>query len=273
MCGGPPCGGPIRSPFSSRIAIEAASPIAPEADSTPSTRLDLVDQRLGQRRARLGQVEAGLDLLLGADRDVDALVRRREDVVERLVDRVAQHQRAGDHRDPEEDRDGGQRGAQLVRDQPAEGEPEHAGAQSSRIRAMTSSSPATTLSAAICAVGEDDDAVRVGGDARIVRDHDDGLVELVDRAAQDVEHAGARGRVEVAGRLVGEDDGGAGDERAGDRDALLLAAGELGGPVRGAVGEADHLEQLREPGLVDARRRRSGPAARCSRPRRAPGRG
>ena len=35
------------------------------------------------------------------------------------------------------------------------------------------------------------------------------------------------GRVEVAGRLVGEDTRGSTDERAGDRDPLLLAAGEL----------------------------------------------
>ena len=34
-------------------------------------------------------------------------------------------------------------------------------------------------------------------------------------------------RVEVAGRLVGEHDRRPRDERAGDRDALLLAAGEL----------------------------------------------
>ena len=33
--------------------------------------------------------------------------------------------------------------------------------------------------------------------------------------------------VEVAGGLVGEDDLGLGDERAGDRHPLLLAAGEL----------------------------------------------
>ena len=52
--------------------------------------------------------------------------------------------------------------------------------------------------------------------------------------------AGARGsrrwsRVEVAGRLVGEDDGRPRDERAGDRDPLLLAAGELRRAVRAPV--------------------------------------
>ena len=37
MCGGPPAGGPMRSPFSSRIVI-VWSPIAPSALATPSTR-------------------------------------------------------------------------------------------------------------------------------------------------------------------------------------------------------------------------------------------
>ena len=36
MCGGPPCGGPIRSPFWLRIAI-VGSPIAPAALATPGT--------------------------------------------------------------------------------------------------------------------------------------------------------------------------------------------------------------------------------------------
>ena len=36
-------------------------------------------------------------------------------------------------------------------------------------------------------------------------------------------------RVEVAGRLVGEDQRRVGDERARDRDPLLLTAGELDG--------------------------------------------
>ena len=39
----------------------------------------------------------------------------------------------------------------------------------------------------------------------------------------------ARLGVEVAGRLVGKDDLGARGKRASDRDALLLAAGQLAG--------------------------------------------
>ena len=65
-----------------------------------------------------------------------------------------------------------------------------------------------------------------------------------------VQHAGAGLRVEVAGRLVGEDDGRFGDQGAGDGDPLLLAAGELRGPVGAAVLEADGADQLLDPLLV-----------------------
>ena len=97
------------------------------------------------------------------------------------------------------------------------------------------------------AVAQGDQAVGVGGGGRIVGDHDHRLAELVDRLAQQPQHVLAGLRVEVAGRLVGEDDGRFGDQRAGDGDPLLLAAGELGGPVRATVLEADRADQLLEP--------------------------
>ena len=53
--------------------------------------------------------------------------------------------------------------------------------------------------------------------------------------------------VQVAGRLVGEQQGGLGDQRPGHRDALLLAAGELVGLVLGAVGEADRVQRRQGP--------------------------
>ena len=53
-----------------------------------------------------------------------------------------------------------------------------------------------------------------------------------------------RRRVEVAGRLVGEDQPGAAGERAGDRDALLLAAGELRRQMVEARREADAADLL-----------------------------
>ena len=61
-------------------------------------------------------------------------------------------------------------------------------------------------------------------------------------------------RVEVAGRLVGEQHVGAVGQRPGDRHALLLAAGELRRQVAQAVAEADPLEQLARPGAALGRR-------------------
>ena len=100
-------------------------------------------------------------------------------------------------------------------------------------------------------VGEEHDAVGGRGRRRVVRDHDDRLAELVDGAPEQVEHVAPGGGVEVAGRLVGEDDGRARDQRARDGDPLLLAAGELRRPVRAAVAEPDGLDQRLEPGGVD----------------------
>ena len=57
-------------------------------------------------------------------------------------------------------------------------------------------------------------------------------------------------RVEVAGRLVGEDDLRAAGEGPGDGDALLLATGELARPVREAVAETDGVDDLVEPRRV-----------------------
>ena len=56
--------------------------------------------------------------------------------------------------------------------------------------------------------------------------------------------------VEIAGRLVGQDDGRAVDEGAGDGDALALAAGEFVGLVVHARLEADVGERLL--GALDA---------------------
>src|SRR6478735_2864470 len=78
------------------------------------------------------------------------------------------------------------------------------------------------------AVGQEHDAVGVARRDRVVRDHDDGLAELVDRSAHEAEDLGTRARVEVAGGFVSEDDRRLAEQRAPDRDALLLATGELG---------------------------------------------
>ena len=99
------------------------------------------------------------------------------------------------------------------------------------------------------AVGEEQHAVRPRCRTRIVRDHDDRLAVLVDRAAQELEDLGSRLRVEVPGRLVREEDRRLRDERACDRDPLLLAARELGRAMREPVAETDVRDDLVEPAV------------------------
>jgi hypothetical protein len=50
--------------------------------------------------------------------------------------------------------------------------------------------------------------------------------------------------VKIPGRLVGEDDGRPGHERARDRHTLHLSARQFGRPVTGPVAEADPLQEL-----------------------------
>ncbi len=69
-----------------------------------------------------------------------------------------------------------------------------------------------------------------GRDPRVVGDDDDRRAGAVDLAKY-LEDALGRRCVEVAGRLVGEQQIGLGGERASNRRALLLAARELVGQV------------------------------------------
>jgi len=59
-------------------------------------------------------------------------------------------------------------------------------------------------------------------------DHDDGEPPLRVQLEEDTEDRPTRFRIEVAGGLVREDETRLRDQRAGDRHALLLAAGQLG---------------------------------------------
>ena len=100
------------------------------------------------------------------------------------------------------------------------------------------------------AVGQEHDTVGVRRGHRIVGDHDDGLPVGVDRLAEQGQHLRGGARVQRAGRLVAEDHLGAYRERAGDGDALLLAAGQLRRAVPQPALEADPLHDLGQPAAV-----------------------
>jgi hypothetical protein len=83
-------------------------------------------------------------------------------------------------------------------------------------------------------VGEQQDAVGVPGRHRVVGNHHHRVPVLVDDPAQQSQHLTPGPGVQRSGRLVGEHHFWPGDEGPGDRDPLLLAAGQL----RGAVAQA-----------------------------------
>ena len=76
---------------------------------------------------------------------------------------------------------------------------------------------------------------------RIVSDHHDGLTELPVELGENRQNFLGRCGVEIARRLVRQDESGVGDDRAGDGDTLLLAAGKLARIVSQPVAQADQL--------------------------------
>src|SRR6185295_16110320 len=96
------------------------------------------------------------------------------------------------------------------------------------------------------AVVEDHAALRMTGDFRIVRHDDDRLARGVE-LLEEPHHVRAGATVQISGRLVREDERRPVHERAGDRDALPLAARELVRTMVHPVGEADVVERLDGP--------------------------
>src|SRR6185503_11627037 len=93
------------------------------------------------------------------------------------------------------------------------------------------------------AVAEEDHAVRSRGGAGVVRDDHDGVPLFLVELAQDAQDLLPGLGVEVAGRFVSENQLGREQERACDRDPLLLAARELRRQMVLPVTEPDALDQ------------------------------
>lgn len=80
--------------------------------------------------------------------------------------------------------------------------------------------------------------------AMIVGDDDDARAALVGDAGKQLHHLPAAPAVERGGRLIGQDQAGLVGQRAGDGDALLLAAGERVGEVIGTRTDAELIQQF-----------------------------
>ena len=98
---------------------------------------DRGQQRLGQLVA--GRARAAAELGDAADLEVDLGVDAAEQRGERVLQGVGQDERPGDERDPEDDRQRGQRQPELVGQQALERDVTHLTTPSSRIRSSTES--------------------------------------------------------------------------------------------------------------------------------------
>ena len=113
------------------------------------------------------------------------------------------------------------------------------------------------------AVAHVDGGIAVGRGFRIVGDHQDGLAQPAVQIAQNVENRFGVLGVQIAGGLVGQENGRVVHDGAGDGDALLLAAGKLVGFVIQAVADAEQAQDL-----LELRVRAWRPCRRCGAPRR-----
>ena len=110
-CGAPPEPSALPSRPKISALLDAIGAIVPPAAATSGSARTLREQRRGnRRRAALG----ALDDLLAGDHRVGLLVGRREDAVERLLDRVGQDERPADHRDADHDGERRQQRADLA---------------------------------------------------------------------------------------------------------------------------------------------------------------
>ncbi len=83
----------------------------------------------------------------------------------------------------------------------------------------------------------------VGRGGGLMGHHEDEDPTRLDDALEHLPETFARVRVEIAGRLVGEEDSRLEEEGAGDGNALLFAARERLGAVMGPLGEPERGEK------------------------------
>ena len=85
-------------------------------------------------------------------------------------------------------------------------------------------------------------AIAASGKFGVVRDQYKGRAAPAMAAEQQLDDLASRCLVEISGRLVGDYNGGIGRERAGHRDALLLAAGKFSRIMMQPLGKSDRFQ-------------------------------
>ena len=81
----------------------------------------------------------------------------------------------------------------------------------------------------------------------LVGDDDDGDTQALVDVLDEAQDGAGGGGVQGGGSLVAQQDLGVGGQGAGDGDALLLAAGELGGIGVRLVGKSHHVQKFQRP--------------------------
>jgi hypothetical protein len=86
------------------------------------------------------------------------------------------------------------------------------------------------------------DALGTLGGTRVVRDEQNGFVQIAIEGIEQVEDFLGRARIEITGWLVRDDQRGIGDDRPCDADTLLLTAGQLAGTVLEPIRQSNQVE-------------------------------
>ncbi len=96
-------------------------------------------------------------------------------------------------------------------------------------------------------VAQSDGTLGASRERGIVCDEHDGAASFAIEHLQEFDNALSRGAIEISGGLVGEENARLIDEGAGERHALLFAAGKLLGKVVDPVSQPHPFEQIAGP--------------------------
>src|SRR5581483_3482990 len=86
------------------------------------------------------------------------------------------------------------------------------------------------------------DALGACGGARIVRYQQDRLAQAFLQLGHEIENLLGRMGIEIARRLIGDNQGRVGDDGTGNADTLLLAAGKLPGTMMQPIAQPDQVQ-------------------------------
>lgn len=181
----------------------------------------------------------------------DIRAERRDAFEEALGDAVDGHAHERNRDDADDDAQSRQNRPHFIGHESAPGEAQAFGDFGFDVHLNSGEAVSDSLGSRGCvgfiggdfAVADADDAAGSLGDILFVRDQNDGVAVLMKFIKKEHDFV-ARGRIQVAGRFIGQEDGGPVDQSARDGDTLTLTAREFIGLMGHAVAQSDLLEDL-----------------------------